>query len=660
MEVNRQKERNLIVGVIYGPPKQSLQEFINDLGLLITRISKENKKCYIMADWNVDLMKHQSHDKTGECLDIMFSRSFFPLISRPTRITSNSATLIDNIFTNDSKNCSASGLLFNDISDHLPIFTILSDHCKNTSKKIYVTFLDKNANNMAAFKAELQTVNWDDVTGHSDPNSAYETFLSKYIASYNKCFPLKKVKVRNGHLNKRWLSKGLLKSIKRKNILYKRYLCNPSSDCENQYKKYRNKLTSSLRAAKRIYYAKKLEACKSNMKSTWTILNEIINKKSKSNLPTTFNVDDKEIPNPTQMADHFCAYFTNIGPNLANSIPPCLTSHRSFLSGAFMKSLYLQPTTEQEIIEICASFRAGTAAGYDQITRNVIKEIIDLIVQPLMYITNLPLRSGTVPDQVKIARVVPLFKTGDLSLFTNYRPVSVLPAFSKILERIVYNRLINFLNKFSILSNNQYGFRKNHSTAYALIQLYDKLSDAIDQGKVTLGLFIDLSKAFDTVNHDILLAKLEFYGVRGCALQWFKSYLSCRTQFVQYNGYNSSSKHIKCGVPQGSILGPLLFLLYINDLCNVSEALDFILFADDTNIFFSHNDSNQMMEIVNNELKKLPSWFQANKLSINIKKSNFILFKTKQNKQKLDLHISINDIEIGRVNEVLFLGVILQ
>ena len=170
---------------------------------------------------------------------------------------------------------------------------------------------------------------------------------------------------------------------------------------------------------------------------------------------------------------------------------------------------------------------------------------------------------------MKIAPVVPLFKTGDLSLFTNYKPVSVFLAFSKILERIFYNRLINFLNKFNILSNNQYGFRKNHSTAYELIQLYDKLSDAIDQAKVTLGLFIDLSKAFDTVNHDILLAKLEFYGVRGVALQWFKSYLSCRTQFVQYNGYNSSSKYIKCGVPQGSILGPLLFLLYnFNDLCN--------------------------------------------------------------------------------------------
>jgi retron-type reverse transcriptase len=198
------------------------------------------------------------------------------------------------------------------------------------------------------------------------------------------------------------------------------------------------------------------------------------------------------------------------------------------------------------------------------------------------------------------------------------------------LERIVYNRIINYVDKFDIISDHQYGLRKNHSTSQALLQLYNKISAAIDRKEFTVGIFLDLSKALDTVNHDILFDNLEHYGIRGVALDWMKNSFHNRLQFVQYNDTLSTFKSIRCGVPQSSILGPLLFLLYINDLCDVTNVLEFILFADDTNLFYSHKNQSSLANVINHEIHKLSEWFRANKLSINIKKSNYMLFKPRQ------------------------------
>jgi hypothetical protein len=217
-----------------------------------------------------------------------------------------------------------------------------------------------------------------------------------------------------------------------------------------------------------------------------------------------------------------------------------------------------------------------------------------------------------------------------------------------------------YLDKFKILYDNQYGFRKNHSTSLALIDLYDKISDAIDRKETSVGIFLDLSKAFDTVNHEILFDKLEHYGIRGLPLQWIKSYFTNRTQFVQFNEHRSSPSAVCCGVPQGSILGPLFFLLYINDICNVSQLVETILFADDTNIFFSHKDPQYVIDSLNNELEKLSDWFQANKLSLNTEKTKFMVFKPRQKKFCLDIKLFINNKCIEQVKETVFLGVILD
>ena len=255
VEINRPKEKNIIVGVVYRPPNSNLRDFMNSLDSLLASISKENKICYVLGDWNLDLINHHCHDTTGELLETMYSRMFFPLIKRPTRITSNTATLIDNIFANNLNNLSVSGLMFCDISDHLPIFTLLLDQNKNLNKTSWLSFRDKSGNNVAKFKDRLANVHWDELSECKDTDCAYRCFLDTI---YNDCFPLKKVKVKNVTLSKPWITKGLLKSVRKKNLLYKRFLANPTPYREKLYKSYKNKLTHSLRVAKRLYYNKKV------------------------------------------------------------------------------------------------------------------------------------------------------------------------------------------------------------------------------------------------------------------------------------------------------------------------------------------------------------------------------------------------------------------
>ena len=226
-----------------------------------------------------------------------------------------------------------------------------------------------------------------------------------------------------------------------------------------------------------------------------------------------------------------------------------------------------------------------TSYGHDEISIKTVKHIIKQIVKPLTHIFNISLICGSFPNDMKLAKIIPVFKSGDRFKFSNYRPISLLSQFSKIPEKIFNKRLTSFIEAQHILSDGQYGFRSNHSTSLVLTEFVEKVTSAMDKYQTTISVFIDLKKAFDTVDHNILLSKLQSYGVRGLALEWIKSYLSNRRQCVCYNNSNAEFKEIKCGVPQGSILAPLLFILYINDMCDVSKLLHVILFADDTKYF---------------------------------------------------------------------------
>ena len=261
------------------------------------------------------------------------------------------------------------------------------------------------------------------------------------------------------------------------------------------------------------------------------------------------------------------------------------------------------------------------------------KYVKESLIQPLLHICNMSLSNGVFPDVLKIARVVPIHKNGQTGDFNNYRPISVLPFFSKLLEKLVYNRMLKFIDDFNIIHDNQFGFRRNRSTYMALNVLLDKFHESVTSKEYMIGLFMDLSRAFDTISHDILLNKLYKYGIRGLSYDWIKSYLSNRKQYVNYKNSSSDTLNVNIGIPQGSILGPLLFILYINDLHNVSDKLTLLQFADDSSFFVSGRSLPELFNVLQNEIVKIREWLNNNKLSLNISKTNYMIMTNQKKLQ---------------------------
>ena len=301
----------------------------------------------------------------------------------------------------------------------------------------------------------------------------------------------------------------------------------------------------------------------------------------------------------------------------------------------------------------------NSAPGHDGLSSEVINPVIETLVPPLTYITNLSLTEGVFSHQLIIAQVLPLYKNNDPMLFTIYRPISIPPFFSKLFERLMYNRLIDFIEKHQLLYQYQFGFRKNHSTFMALVVLLENITAVLDDSEFAVCILIDFRKAFDTVEHSILLDKLYHYGIRGNALKWFNSYLTDRFQYVDYNNNSSEMKQITCGVQQGSILGPLSFLIYINDIASVSRVLFSVLFADDSTLFCRSKSLHELSTVINNELNDIIKWLNANRLSLNIDKTNFMIFRPKGKNERCPT-IHINGSSILEVGNAKFLGVIID
>ena len=553
---------------------------------------------------------------------------FNPVITIPTRITDTSMSLIDHIFVRLPRQLITSeitsGNLFCDITDHLPNFCFISDmgHHSNTNRPMTRLYTDRN---FATFVHSVECTDFSHVYATNDPNEAYNVFMSKLDSLHDAHFP--KVKMSRKRLkNKPWITPGIKKSIRHKNLLLRKYIDNPTPDKHAVLARYRGILNKSIRYSKSSYYKRLIEARHHSTQKTWAVLNELLNRKGKTvSAVNSIQYNNVTFSDDTDIANAFNDFFSTVGNKLGESISSNIHPRR-FMYDSNVNTIFLSPITDDEILKGIFSLRNGKSPGIDEITPRILKSISHVIVPILCHIFNLVLTSGIYPDALKVAKVIPVFKKGDRNHPENYRPISLLSCINKLLERSIEKRFRQFMENNSTLFEYQFGFRKRHDTSHALLETVNYIRTYLDNGQNVLGLYLDLRKAFDTVDHRILLHKLYYYGIRGNAYNVIASFLDNRKQRTYVNGVLSNCADINIGVPQGSVLGPLLFLIYINDIHNVVPGESLRLFADDTNVFVHDNDCTNLVSKAQKVLGQLKIWFDSNKLTLHLGKTNFSIF----------------------------------
>lgn len=653
IEITRPQTKSFLVSTWYRPPS-STSDLYNAFESTIDKIDITNLDYYLLGDINCDFSDPAKASVLSSIFDVY---GLTQLIDEPTRITHNTKTIIDLCVTNAPDKVSKSGVHHLGISDHSMVFMTRKAKYERQGK-LFIKMRNFKNFNRTKFLHDLTQMPWSKVQMSDDPNNMWEQWKEMFIGCVDHHAPIISKRVRGR--KSPWLTKELKQKMHQRDYLKKKAISLNDNLLWEQYRKAKNQTTNAIKLAKKTYCTERLENNEKNPRETWKIINTLLSRNvNNSSIVQELKIDGQTVTSSSEIADKFNDFFTNIGETLAHSLEQTGIKPESYVS-VTSKSFNIQPPSIETVSKLLASIDERKAVGLDNLPNRLLKISSDIIAPSLTSIFHRSITTGIFPTEWKIAKVTPVFKKGEKYDPGNYRPISVISTISKIYEKIIYDQLYNYFNENNLLTNCQSGFRTLHSTVTALVETTNHWSVNIDKGMFNGVIFIDLKKAFDTIDHTILLQKLKLYGLDDQSLKWFSSYLSDRTQYCNVNGSLSKPCKVSYGIPQGSNLGPLLFLIYINDLPNCVSQARPRMFADDTNITLSADNLSELERLVNNELRSVHNWLIANKLTLNITKTEFMIIGSRQ---KLTAHgnepinIQINNEAIKRVNHSKSLGV---
>ena len=535
IELELRSQEKCVISSMYQPPNVNIQSFQCCYNSLICEMNKLRLKAIIIGlDHNLDFLKSESHGGTNQFIQHNLDFNLIPTITRPTRVTRNSATLIDNILVSQSL-CGryTSGILVDDISDHMPTICVIRSLKGAGRDPVQVTSRDTRPRNMAALKRHLQSYDWQALLSTPDVNSAMSKLHETIQFEIDSCIPEVTRTLKRKQLRRElWITASLKHSIDKSKRLYHKTLKNSGNDIlQEHYLAYKCTLKKTLVAAKRVFHQDKCLEFQRNTKKLWQLINKV---SGKTNDKTTsidcLSVNGIKEYTGEQIANTLAKYFANVGKTFANRILKSSQSISRYLEllQKNSESLFFAPSSPEEIMKIIASLPPKRSSGSDNISNVLLKDLAPILCEPLCIITNQSMHTGIFPDLMKLAEVVPLYKNKSRESETNYRPISLLTTMSKVVEKVVYERVYQFLVKTGQLCETQYGFRPKHSCEHAIAQVTGSIIKNLECNKNTIAVMLDLSKAFNTIDHKIMIQKLELFGVRGVCLNWFRSYLEDR------------------------------------------------------------------------------------------------------------------------------------